>query len=75
MLLAVRVQKNGRQSVERARAMIDEEQAKVVGIVVNGVSSQDKQFGYGYRGKNYSYGYVREYQRKYAAPATTASVG
>ncbi len=71
MVLAVRVQKNGRQSVERARAMIDEEHTRIIGVVVNGVSSQDQQFGYGYRGKSYTYGYVHKYQRRYASPASS----
>jgi Mrp family chromosome partitioning ATPase len=58
VLLTIRVAKNGRPNAERARDVLMSLGAKVVGVVINGVS--DKAFG-PYGSEHYRYGYGRSY--------------
>jgi capsular exopolysaccharide synthesis family protein len=56
VLLTIRVSKNGRPAAERAREMLLTLQAKVLGVVINGVGKGVGHYGY----ENYEYGYGYE---------------
>jgi len=63
VLLTIRVSRNGRPHAERAKELLATLNARVVGVVVNGVSKRgktgyDKSYGYNY---GYSYGYTYSY--------------
>lgn len=55
VLLVVKVSKNGRPHAERAKEILSNLGANVLGVVVNGVGTQGRYTSYGYG--NYRYGY------------------
>jgi capsular exopolysaccharide synthesis family protein len=61
VLLIIRVSKNGRPDAERAREILNTLGAKVLGVVVNGVSGHPGAAGYGYERYIYRYGYGYRY--------------
>lgn len=73
VILAVRVNKNGRRPVERAGRILSDIGIQPTGIIVNGIdASTQASYGYGtYRADQY--GYVGQYHRQYAAKEPTVS--
>ena len=58
LLMAVRITKNGRRAALRAVEILEQAEAKVGGIVVNGYKSNDRNYGYAgyYNADVYGYG-------------------
>jgi capsular exopolysaccharide synthesis family protein len=54
VLLTIRVSKNGRTQAERAKEILTTLDAKILGVVVNGLERKGSSMGYGYH--DYSYG-------------------
>lgn len=68
-LMMIRVEKNNRNLVERAREILRDHAAPLLGVVVNSTNSRRRAYGYSaynYYGKK-EYGYVAKYRRYYAA--------
>lgn len=67
-ILAVRIEKNNRTLIERARSILADHEIAIDGIIVN--SRDGKQGGYGYSSYNYygkkEYGYMAKYRRYYS---------
>lgn len=60
VLLTIRISKNGRPHAERAKEILGTLGAKILGVVVNGVS-QHGSGAYGYGDYRYGYGYATNY--------------
>ena len=67
-ILTVRISKNNRTLIERARAILADHDVRLDGVVVNG--RDGKQGGFGYSSYNYygkkEYGYMAKYRRYYS---------
>jgi polysaccharide biosynthesis transport protein len=57
VLLTIRASKNGRPAAERAKEILVTLEAKVLGVVVNGVGEQGNSYGYTHYGYDDYYGY------------------
>jgi capsular exopolysaccharide synthesis family protein len=62
VLLTIRVSKNGRPDAERAKESLGALNAKLLGVIVNGVGARGK---YGYGKSYYNYQYAYSYAYKY----------
>jgi capsular exopolysaccharide synthesis family protein len=73
VLLALRIRKNGRPNAERARKILQDVNANVVGVVVNGLDGKTGSYGYysNYR-KGYGYGYSYSYKYGYGQESDQA---
>jgi capsular exopolysaccharide synthesis family protein len=66
VLLTIRISRNGRPHAERAKELLSTLNARVIGVVVNGISKRgktgyDKSYGYNYS-YNYGYSYTYSYE-------------
>src|SRR5204863_1645418 len=61
VLITIRVSKNGRPAAERARDILATLDAKVLGVIVNGVGNRSEE-GYGASNYNYNYQYQYAYE-------------
>ncbi len=61
VLLTVRVSKNGRPAAERARELLYNVHANVLGVIVNGVGKANGAYGYEHYHYGYEYGHGGEY--------------
>jgi capsular exopolysaccharide synthesis family protein len=65
VLLIVRIQRNGRRPVERAREILHAANIPLIGCIVNGSRPGESNFGYGNYVESYEYGYPRAYASAY----------
>jgi capsular exopolysaccharide synthesis family protein len=59
VLLTIRLSKNARPSASRAKEILSSLGANVIGVVVNGVGTDSKAYGYAYGAYRYGYGAYR----------------
>lgn len=64
ILLTIRVSKNGRPAAERAKELLSNISANVMGVIVNGIGGEKGKYGYGY-GYGYGYRYYSYYNYGY----------
>lgn len=68
VLMALKIRKNGRRSVERAVQVLKEVDVKPVGLIVNSTDRKsNKNYGYSDRYNTDRYSYVGKYNEYYAA--------
>lgn len=72
VLMALRIRKNGRPSAVRARKILHDLDANMLGIVVNGIDHRSGSYGY-YSSYRKGYGYNYSYQ--YGQDATEQAIG
>lgn len=65
LLLTIRVSKNGRPAAERAKELLSNIGANVMGVVVNGIGGGGGKYGYGKYGYGYGYNYGYRYYSYY----------
>lgn len=73
-ILTVRIKRNGRRPVERARAILADSGADVLGVVVNGSSGRQEHFGYLDRASTDEYRSVGKYHKYYQAKELPTTV-
>ena len=72
VIMALRIRKNGRPSAVRARKILHDLNANMLGVVVNGIDHRSGSHGY-YSGYRKDYGYNYSYQ--YGQDPTEQAIG